>query len=84
MMLNRNLELFIKVAECGSFTKVAKTYYITQPAVSNAMSKLENELGVKLFFRDKRNGIVLTDIGREILTYAKQMEDIDNRIYQAA
>ncbi len=84
MILNRNLELFIKVAECSSITKVAKTYYITQPAVSNALSKLENELGIKLFFRDKRNGLILTDIGKQILTYAKQMEDIDNRIYQAA
>lgn len=84
MILNRNLELFIKVAECGSLTKTAKTYYITQPAVSNALSKLENELGVKLFIRDKRNGLILTDIGKQILTYAKQMEDIDNRICQAA
>ncbi len=84
MMLNRNLELFIKVAECGSITKVAKTYYITQPAVSNALAKLENELGVKLFFRDKRNGLILTDIGKQILTYAKQIENIDNLMYQAA
>lgn len=84
MMFSRNLELFIRVAECGSMTKTAKTYYITQPAVSNALSKLENELGVKLFFRDKRNGLVLTDVGKQILAYAKQMEDIDNRMYQAA
>lgn len=83
-MLNRNLELFIKVAEYGSITKVAKAFYITQPAVSNAISKLENELGIKLFFRDKRNGLMLTDVGKQILTYAKQMEDIDNRIYQSA
>lgn len=84
MILNRNLELFIKVAECGSLTRVAKTCYITQPAVSNALAKLENELGVKLFFRDKRKGLILTDIGRQIFAYAKQVEDIDNRIHQAA
>ena len=83
-MLNRNLELFIKVAEYGSITKVAKAFYITQPAVSNALLKLEDELGVKLFFRDKRSGLILTDVGKQILTYAKQMEDIDNRIYQSA
>ena len=83
-MINRNLELFIKVAEYGSITKVAKAFYITQPAVSNALLKLENELGVKLFFRDKRSGLILTDVGKQILTYAKQMEDIDNRIYQSA
>lgn len=42
MMLNRNLELFIRVAEYGSITKVAKAFYITQPAVSNAIAKLED------------------------------------------
>ena len=84
MMINRNLELFIKAAELGSITKAAKTLYITQPAVSNALAKLEEELGVKLFFRDKRKGLFLTDTGKEIFLLAKQMEDIDNRIYQCA
>ena len=83
-MLNRSLKLFIKIAEYGSITKVAKAFYITQPAVSNALWKLEDELGVKLFFRDKRSGLILTDVGKQILTYAKQMEDIDNRICQSA
>ena len=63
MMMSRNLEIFIKVAECGSITRVSKMLYITQPAVSNAISKLETELKVKLFFRDKRNGLLLTDVG---------------------
>ncbi len=84
MMYNRNLEIFIKAAEYGNLTKAAKTLYISQPAVSNALSKLEEELGVKLFFRDKRNGMILTDAGEKILSLAKQMEDIDNRISQVA
>lgn len=84
MMLNHNLETFIKVAEHGSITQAAKTLYITQPAVSNAISKLETDLKVKLFFRDKRNGLILTDVGQKILILAKQMEDINNRICQAA
>ncbi len=83
-MLNRNLELFIKVVEYGSITKAAKALYVTQPAVSNALARLEEELGIKLLIRDKRNGLVLTEIGKEILAYAKQMEDLDNRIRQAA
>lgn len=82
--MNRNLEIFIKVAECGSITRVAKMLYITQPAVSNAISKLETELNVKLFFRDKRNGLLLTDVGQKILLLAKQIEDLDNRMAQTA
>ena len=84
MIMNRSLEIFIKVAESGSITRTAKAMYITQPAVSNAISKLETELNVKLFFRDKRNGLILTDVGHKILLLAKQMEDLDNRIMQTA
>lgn len=84
MIMSRNLEIFIKVAECGSITRVAKMLYITQPAVSNAISKLETELKVKLFFRDKRNGLLLTDVGQKIYLLAKQIEDLDNRIAQTA
>lgn len=84
MIMNRNLEIFIKIAESGSITRTAKAMYITQPAVSNAISKLETELNVKLFFRDKRNGLILTDVGHKILLLAKQMEDLDNRIMQTA
>lgn len=82
MIMNRNLEIFIKVAEYKSITRVAKMLYITQPAVSNAISKLETEWNVKLFFRDKRNGLLLTDVGQKILLLAKQIEDLDNRIAQ--
>lgn len=82
MMLNRNLEIFLKVAEYGSITKAAKTLYITQPAASNAIAKLESELNVTLFFRDKRSGLKLTEIGNRILALAKNMDDINNRITQ--
>ncbi len=39
---------------------------------------------LKLFFRDKRNGLILTDVGQKILLLAKQIEDLDNRIAQTA
>lgn len=83
-MLNRNLEIFIKVAEYKSITKTAKALYVTQPAISNALAKLETDLNVQLFFRDKRNGLILTDVGKKILILAKLMKDIDNRIFQTA
>lgn len=84
MMMNRNLEIFIAVADCGSVTRAAQTLYVTQPAVSNALSKLETELNVKLFFRDKQRGLILTDTGQKILLLAKQMKDLDNRMVQTA
>ena len=84
IMMNNNLRVFIQVAERGSFTQVANERYISQPAVSRAIKALEDELKVKLFFRDKRNGLILTDAGEKILLLARQMADNENRIYQTA
>ena len=83
-MLDRNLEIFIRAAENLSLTKAAKELFVTQPAVSNAIRKLETDLNIKLFLRNKRSGIRLTSAGEKILTLAKQMENLDNLIYQAA
>lgn len=84
IMMNNNLCIFIQVAERGSFTQVANELYISQPAISRAIKALEDELKVKLFFRDKRNGLILTDAGEKILKLARQMADTENRIYQTA
>jgi DNA-binding transcriptional LysR family regulator len=59
-MNNSQLQLFVKIAETGSFTRAGQELNMTQPAVSRAISSLENELDVTLIIRDRRNGIVLT------------------------
>ncbi len=84
IMMNNNLRVFINVAESGSFTATANELYISQPAVSRAIKALEDELKVKLFFRDKRNGLILTDVGQKILLLARQMAALENRMYQTA
>lgn len=83
-MLNNNLHIFIIAAETGSLTETAKKLYISQPAVSQAIKKLEEELNVKLFIRSKRSSLILTDVGRETLTLANQMYELENRLYQRA
>ncbi len=84
IMLNNNLHIFITAAETGSLTDAAKKLYVSQPAISQAIKKLEEELGVKLFIRNKRSNLILTDVGKEILTLANQMYDLENRLYQTA
>ena len=84
IMMNNNLRVFIHVADSGSFTATANELFVSQPAVSRAIKALEDELKVKLFFRDKRNGLILTDAGKRMLHLARQMEDTENRIYQTA
>lgn len=64
------LYYFIKVASLGSFTKAAKDLYITQPALSLAIKRLEKDLGILLFEREG-NRVVLSPDGEKILPYAE-------------
>ena len=82
VILNHNLRLFIEVAEMGSITQTATKLYVSQPAISKAIKNLEEELNVKLFHRNKRTGLILTDIGHEILIIARQMQELENLLYQ--
>ena len=84
IMLNNNLRIFITAAELQSLTETAKKLYVSQPAISHAIKKLEEELGVRLFIRNKRSTLTLTDAGKDILALAYQMADLENRLYQRA
>ncbi|MBR2903755.1 MAG: LysR family transcriptional regulator [Clostridia bacterium] len=54
-MVNLDLyRVFYTVAKCGSLTKAAEELYISQPAVSQSIKQLENQLGVSLFNRTHR------------------------------
>ena len=84
IMLNNNLRIFITAAELESLTEAAKKLYVSQPAISQAIKKLEDELNVKLFIRNKRSKLILTDAGKDILALAYKMADLENRLYQRA
>ena len=58
--------------ECGNFTAAARLLHITQPAVTQNIADLENELGAKLLERG-RNGISLTEKGELFYGYARQI-----------
>jgi len=66
------LEVFVAVAREGSFSRAAEKLYRTQPAVSQAIRKLESDLGEPLFDRSSRDGH-LTDAGRVLHEYAHKM-----------
>ena len=83
-MISHSLRIFLKVAENKSVTTTANELFISQPAVSKAIKILEQRLNVKLFHRDKRRGLILTDAGEKILLLARQMENMEERIYQTA
>lgn len=55
--------IFHTVAKQGNISRAAKELYISQPAISKAISKLEQNLNVTLFFRNSR-GVTLTEEGK--------------------
>ena len=75
----KQLEAFVQVAEGGSFSKAAKELYLTQPTVSAHISSLEKELNVRLFVRNTKE-VSLSDDGKELYKYAKQMVDLEKEI----
>jgi LysR family transcriptional regulator for bpeEF and oprC len=58
------MEIFVRVADKGSFSAVAKERGIGQPAVSKQIASLEDEVGTELIHRASRS-ISLTEAGRE-------------------
>jgi DNA-binding transcriptional LysR family regulator len=66
------LEIFLTVAREGSFSRAAEKLYRTQPAISQAIRKLEREVGEALFDRSSRDGI-LTDAGQLLQEYAQKL-----------
>ena len=64
--MNQNLSsyrIFYTVANTGNISKAAKELYISQPAISKSIQKLEESVGCRLFSRSSR-GVVLTDEGK--------------------
>ena len=66
------LEHFLAVVEERTFTRAAERVCRTQPAVSQSIKKLEDEIGAPLFARDIHD-VSLTDAGRILLEYARRM-----------
>lgn len=61
----QQIRYFLAVCDKGSFTRAAQATYVAQPSLTQAIKKLEDELGGELFSRD-RNGCRLTALGRLI------------------
>jgi DNA-binding transcriptional LysR family regulator len=76
------LEVLVTVAREQSFSRAAKALHRTQPAVSQAIRRLELELGESLFDRSSKDG-TLTDAGRVIHDVAQQMLNLRHGAHAA-
>src|SRR3954452_14149459 len=66
------LRIFLAVAEERSFSRAAAKVHRTQPAVSQAVKRIEEDLGEQLFDRSSKNG-TLTDAGRVLQNYGQRL-----------
>ena len=62
--------IFYAVANTGNISKAAKELYISQPAISKSIQKLEENIGIKLFDRSSR-GVSLTPEGELLYAHVK-------------
>src|SRR6185503_4767730 len=76
------LEVFLAVAQEKSFSRAAESLHRTQPAVSQAIRRLEGELGEPLFDRSSKDG-TLTASGRVLLDFAQQMMNLRHHAHSA-
>ena len=80
-MDTRQIEYILAIAKEQSITKAAQKLYITQPTLSQALAKLEQELGQTLFER-QHGKVQPTAAGLEYIHTAKQMMQLKYQLYQ--
>ena len=76
------LEVLIAVANEQSFSRAAQSLHRTQPAVSQAIRRLENELGEPLFDRSSKDG-TLTAAGKVLFDFAEQILNLRHGAHRA-
>lgn len=75
----RHLQTFISIVELDGFTKAAEHLGYAQSTITAHIQILENEMGVALFDRLGKK-VILTNVGKELVPYARQMLDIYKEI----
>lgn len=72
-------EYIYMVYQKGSFSKAAQALYLTQPALSIAIQKVESEIGMPLFDRSQKP-LALTEAGRIYIEALEEMKLLENRL----
>lgn len=77
------LKYIVAVAKEKHFRKAAERCYVSQPTLSVAIKKLEEELGVTLFERGKQD-VLVTSVGKQIITLAEEVLEKTENIKQVS
>lgn len=79
MLTLQEMEVFLMVIECGSFSKAAQPLNMSQPTVSQTVQNLEARMQTPLFERHRR-GVFLTDAGEALLPMAQELMTTARRL----
>ena len=74
--MKQEMQYIYQVYQSGSFSKAAQALYLTQPALSIAVQKVEAEIGMPLFIRDKKP-LMLTDAGQIYIQKVKEIMHLE-------
>lgn len=77
MIENKHLRSFLRVLDLGGFSRAARSLNIAQPALSQHVRKLEDQLGVTLLLR-MAHGVTPTQAGRRFAVKARQILELAN------
>ncbi|MFT8322616.1 MAG: LysR family transcriptional regulator [Bacillus sp. (in: firmicutes)] len=75
----KDLQYFQQLVKEGNFTKAAKTFHVSQPTITYAIKRLEEELDTKLIIRNQaHHSLTITEAGRILSAHAKNIiEELD-------
>ena len=79
-MYNKYLDVFIQVADNGSFSKAGEKLFMSPTAVMKQMNLMEKELGLSLLNRSN-HGVTLTKVGKQIYNDSKFIITILENIF---
>ena len=82
-MYNKYLEVFIDVADTGSFSKTAEKFYMSPAGIMKQINALENEINLPLLIRSNQ-GVTLTKAGKQIYKDAKSVIEFCNKSIEKA
>lgn len=80
-MTLQQLRYCLEVSQTGSISKAAQNLFVTQPSLSKAISDLETEMNITIFYRTNR-GATLSEEGSQFLAYARQIMEPVNLLEQ--
>lgn len=78
-MNEQDYQLLIDLYETKNITKVADQHFLTQPALTKRLRRIEEELGSVLLVRS-RKGVVFNSVGESVISYCRQMCEMNEQL----